>query len=114
MTQPALGVLASSASSAEGSNPSGLSESSLCSDRSSAGIGSSARSGQVVGLGCGALHGCFDPFSCVRPPDLALPLAPFPFLFLLKIKHRKALMRYNGMLIMCRKCSGCCAPSVNL
>lgn len=113
-TLPALGVLVSSASSPEGSDPSGLSDLPLCSDWWSAGIGGSARSEQVVGLGCGALYSCFEPFCCARPPDLALPLAPFPFLFLLKIKHRKALMRYNGMLIICRKSSARSAHSVNL
>lgn len=100
MIQPALGLV-SSASSVESGDPSGLSESPLCSDWSSPVPSSSVTSEQVEGLGCGALHCCFDPFWCVRPPDLALPLAPFPFLFLLKIKHRKALMRYNGMLIIC-------------
>lgn len=107
MTQPVLGVLVSLASSAEGRDPSGLSEFPFCSNWSSTGISSSAGSEQVAGLGCGALYGCFDNFWCARPPDLALPLAPFPFLFLLKITHRKALMRYNGMLIICRKCSAC-------
>lgn len=101
MIQPALGVLVSSASCVEGGDPSGLSEFPLFSDWSSPVIGSFVKLQLAVGRGCDALHCCFDAFWCARPPDLALPLAPFPFLFLLKIKHRKALMRCNGMLIIC-------------
>lgn len=85
----------------EGCTPSGSSACPLCSDWSSSVIGSFVKSEQVVELGCEVLLGCFDPFWCARPPDLALPLAPFPFLFLLKTKHRKVLMRYNRKLIIC-------------
>ena len=61
-----------------------------------------------VGPDGGALPCSFETLWCARPPDLALPLAPFPFLFLLQTFNRKLIITLFGYNVLqsevCRIC----------
>lgn len=80
----------------EGGAPSG----SACSGWLSSVIGGFVEVEQLEEVGWEALPCCFGPFGRARPLDLALPLAPFPFLFLLNTKHRKTPMKCDRELMI--------------
>lgn len=74
---------------------------------------SSVTGSLVVGPEGGALACGLELFWCVRPPDLALPLAPRPFLFLLQTKVLMACNRKFLITLFRSSCSSDCVQDVS-